>query len=594
MTSLRMRQIEIVAQDPSVRKGNRILTAWVSIPYEELDPGPKGYAVHVVDYDSTTQTMYRPAKLADLPDPPTPDDRHHAPPSAAAILGDPEYHAINAYALVMLTLHRFEFALGRRVAWGTQGPQLKVVPHAFEVANAFYSEDAEALLFGYVRSGAHPTFLGLSHDIVVHETTHALIDGLRDKFTAPSSPDQAALHEGLADVVALLSVFALKEVVGHFIDGLASAEGEDLPEALKGYVSKTDLTRPKLKQSVFFGLAEEMRGDARASRVNALRRSIEIDPDPNILNQLEFREPHRRGEVLVAAILRAFLEMWVARLRSLGSPGSRYVSADRVAEEGVTIADLLLTTVIRAIDYTPPIHIEFGDYLSAMLTADQEVRTDDSRYGLREHLRTSFADYGIKPASGTDDGTWNPPSKTLASAGVHLGSLQTDTTEMFRLIWANRADLRLDRDAFTRIASLRPCFRVSPDDGSHIRETVVECTQYLKIQASRLDHYGLKRPVGMDLETEVVLEGGSTLVLDEYGRLKFEIYNPLPNARQDAARLDTAQRRLDYLWNNGFLDRGNSLAKGLAAVHRGRTMGQAMDVDQPVDPRFDERGEQWI
>ena len=110
----------------------------------------------------------------------------------------------------MHTLHRFEFALGRRVAWGTGGPQLKVVPHAFEQANAYYSEDSESLVFGYVRSPHAPTFFGLSHDIIVHETTHALLDGLRDGFTHPSSPDQAALHEGLADIVALLSVFALQ------------------------------------------------------------------------------------------------------------------------------------------------------------------------------------------------------------------------------------------------------------------------------------------------------------------------------------------------------------------------------------------------
>ena len=148
---------------------------------------------------------------ADLPAPPS--DR---------ILGDPAYHALNAYALVMRTLHRFEFALGRRVAWGTGGHQLKVVPHAFEQANAYYAEDAEALVFGYVRAGRATTFFGLSHDIIVHETTHALLDGLRDGFTEPSSPDQAALHEGLADIVALLSVFSLPEVLLPFVDRLPS------------------------------------------------------------------------------------------------------------------------------------------------------------------------------------------------------------------------------------------------------------------------------------------------------------------------------------------------------------------------------------
>jgi hypothetical protein len=44
-----------------------------------------------------------------------------------------------------------------------------------------------------------------------------------------------------------------------------------------------------------------------------------------------------------------------------------------------------------------------------MLTADREVRADDSRYRLRARLLASFAAFGIKPASGTADGTWSPP-----------------------------------------------------------------------------------------------------------------------------------------------------------------------------------------
>ena len=603
-----MRQIEIVAQDPSVRKNNRILTAMVSIPFDDLDPGPRGYAVHVIDYDATTQTMYRPVRVP-------PDEVLHAP-SSGQILGDPVYHAINAYALVMLTLHRFEFALGRRVGWGNGAPQLKVVPHAFEVGNAFYSEEAEALLFGYIRSGPQPTFLALSHDIVVHETAHALIDGLRDRFTAPSSPDQAALHEGLADVVALLSVFSLNEVVGYFVDEIgkdiakrdaATSADNDAeanarsrtatrPRPPRGFLRKADLTRDRLEESVLLGLAEEMRDNVTAPRVNALRRSVTIDPATNILDRLEYQESHRRGEVFVAAVLGAFLDMWERRLKSLGAPGSIYVNADRVTEEGVTIADLLLTTVIRAIDYTPPIHIEFGDYLSAMLTGDHEVRSDDTRYRLRDSLIASFASYGISPASGSTDGTWEPPRKRLKSNGLHLGGLQTDVTEMFRLIWANRDDLELDKDALTRITSLRPCFRVSPEDGTHLQETVIECTQHLRVPASQLARYGLTKPPAMEDEHEVTLEGGSTLVLDEYGTLKYEIYNPLPRRRDDPARQARAQRRLDYLWNNGFMDPGAKLSKGLASMHRRRAMGLAADpeADQPGTVPFDPRPERWL
>ena len=46
------RTMTIIAQDPSIKDSNqKILRTQVSIPYEKLGPGPRGYRVHVVDYD---------------------------------------------------------------------------------------------------------------------------------------------------------------------------------------------------------------------------------------------------------------------------------------------------------------------------------------------------------------------------------------------------------------------------------------------------------------------------------------------------------------------------------------------------------------
>src|SRR5205085_3465663 len=103
-------------------------------------------------------------------------------------------------------------------------------------------------------------------------------------------------------------------------------------------------------------------------------------------------------------VMRAFLDVWTGRLTALGHIRGDYLDRQRVAEEGANVADQLLTMAIRAIDYTPPIHLTFGDFLSAILTADTEVRDVDTRYHLRDALRGWFARYGIKPSSPAEGG----------------------------------------------------------------------------------------------------------------------------------------------------------------------------------------------
>jgi hypothetical protein len=562
------RRVTVIAQDPGVTFGGKILRTQLEIPNEELLPGPRGYRVQVVDYDSSTQTLYKPTP--DLP------NRSDGPPkdpfekwSDGRLMASPDFHAMNTYAIIMRTLARFEFALGRRVAWSFPGHQIQVAPHAFADANAFYSPDDQALLFGYFPKleGKGMVFGCLSHDIVAHETTHALVDGLRERYTDPSSPDQAGFHEGFADIVALLSVFSQSDVVRIAIDSGKS----DAP------LAAASVTAEALRQSLLSGVAKQFGQELSGIRGQALRRSVELTPGRDYMKEAEFEEPHRRGELLVAAVMNTFLQIWAERLKPYIHDGA--LDRGRAVEEGAEVADRLLTICIRALDYCPPTDLQFRDFLSAMLTSDFEVYPKDVKYRFRQTLRESFKGYGIHPTSRgvAEPGTWDAPDCTPVTDRTHFEAMQRDPDEAFRYIWENRSPFKLHQNAYTRVLSVRPCIRVA-NDGFILHETVVEYLQLLKIRASELRRLEIERPPGMPPSQEVTLYGGNAMVFDQYGRLKYNIGNSIFHARRQT-------RRLDALWRSGYFSQKSPRGLRFAAMHRDRTLawGKLADAAEMTD-----------
>jgi hypothetical protein len=560
------RKLTIVAQDPSIKIGGRILTADVEIPAEELLPGPCGYRVNVIDYDTTANVLYEPAKFKELNNGLAGDPFAWAAAKKQlrsptnfnkALLENPAFHAQNVYAIVMKTLARFEYALGRRVAWGSQGHQIHVAPHAFADANAFYSKDDRSIFFGYFVGASKKTiYTSLSHDIVAHETTHALLDGLRGRYMEDSSPDQAAFHEGFADVVALLSVLSLRSLVGMLLDYGSGSRGP--------LVGEKHLTRDALAQSVLLGLAEQMGEELSGFRNQALRRSVCLKRGRPYYTMPEFDEPHDRGELLVAAMMNAFLDIWLSRLEKLGSLGRRQKDRSLVVEQATTVADHLLTMTIRAIDYCPPTDITFPDFLSALLTIDHEVVPDDSKYGYRDALLANFRAYGIElPAGVNPDGTWKRCSGGLVYSCTHFDSLLRDKVEVFRFLWENRRKLELNPDGYIEVESVQPSWRLGPD-GFILHETVAEYVQILTLTVGELKKaLDIEAPEDMPRWRRVRIFGGGALIFDEYGQLKYHIRNRIENAARQT-------KRLKYLWENGFFDQPPDAKSHFAMLHLAR------------------------
>jgi len=549
----------VIAQDRlATDASGDLLTARVDIPAEHLEPGPRGARFHVVDYDTSTGTLEPQVQVS--PDSPKRDPLKSRQP--ARLVRDPKVRAKNVYVIAARTLSIFEAALGRRLPWAFGGHQLYLIPRAFPEANAYYDPDNGAILFGYLPGGSDGEIqTALSHDVVAHETAHAVLDGMRPRYSEPALPDQDAFHEALGDIVALFSVFSLRAVVENLL------ERERTP---KRNISAQRLTAKALGETALFALAEELGEAISGERGSALRRTAESPPPENWAKLDAFLEPHRRGEVVVASLMEAMLGIWVARLQPLLLSGE--ADRGRVAEEGAKAADHLLRMTIRGIDYMPPIELEFADVLEAILKADEVVSPEDE-HDYRGAVRSAFARYGVIPSRiGLDldlevaQGLRPVP----AYERMNYEALRSDPDELFRFVWDNAEAFAINRDFRVHVDALHPSVRVGPD-GLVVPEVIADYVQTLELTAGELKSKAGWRslPRGLPPSTPIKLLGGGVIVFDQFGRAKLQFSKPLDDwSRQ--------RRRLEYLVSRNLGDRGGrfgfsySLPKGqrFALLHR--------------------------
>lgn len=386
------------------------------IPFEEVGPGPTGEYIEVVDFDPASKCWYEPVDLT--------EDAIASQQGLAPSEGNPQFHQQFVYSVAMKTIRHFEQALGRQVVWAPRSPstaparasarkpldwdyveKLRIHPHAIRDANAFYDSDRVALLFGYFDAAHQSTganfpgglvFTCLSPDVVAHETTHAILDSIHHRYIEDTNPDVAAFHEGFADIVALLQRFTFDALVE---DQLFRSEG-------------------RLDRYTIFGELATQFGEALEGNRGALRSMIgRFDPVrnewvplvPSPADYTENTEAHDLGAVLVAAIFDAFQRIYTFRTRDLfriasngtGEMPKGSISRDlvvRLAREAREIAEHLLHICIRALDYCPPVDINFGNYLRALITADLDIAPEDEG-GYRVALIEAFRARGIFPHS---------------------------------------------------------------------------------------------------------------------------------------------------------------------------------------------------
>lgn len=491
------RQVRIFALDPAASRLEGSV-ALVNVPYEPLEPGPEGRLFKVDNFDGAQQVRYRRVDLDDkivlMKDglDPTPSD--------------PRFHQQMVYAVCSNVYATFRSALGRQLTWGfkrkEEPERLCIRPHAFLGQNAYYDERLGELCFGYYRAkeglATDRTLPGgfvftcLSHDVIAHEVTHAILDGLRSNFSIPSGSDVFAFHEAFADLVALFQHFSYKDVVRVAI----ASSGNKIENAK----FLTDLAHQ-------FG---------HTSGNKAVLRSA-IDTGSPKLYDTEL-EHHELGGILVSAVFEAFLTVYkrkTARYIRLASNGLGVLPAGELpvelqgvlADQASRLASQFLSILIRAIDYCPPVDLRFGEYLRATITADYDLVPDDV-WGYREALIDAFLRRNIYPrnvSSLSEDAllwrsTTRPCGPIVALDFAHLqfqgdpasaaspqelrrqacvlGEFVTRPEHMEEFGLVDKKDLRLDGSIVDppSVESIRSARRVGPD-GQVVFDLVAEVIQ---------------------------------------------------------------------------------------------------------------------
>ncbi len=601
-----VRRLQAFAFDPSMSV--RLDTAPINhltfrIRWEQgLQPGPVGEYLEVVDYDPASGCWYEPVDLNAT--------FLLAQDGVAPSLGNPQFHQQMVYTVAMYTIENFEQALGRQIQWSPRmhsgdisHPQemisgeefvekLRLYPHALRAANAFYSPQKKSILFGYFEGPSGTVFSCLSQDIVAHEVTHALLDGMHRRYVEDNHLDTLAFHEAFADLVALFQHFTFNEVLEHQIER-----------------TRGDLEAPSLLGELAqeFGRATGRYGALRSAigTVDQNGKWVLVKPDPDLLKSTT--EPHPRGAILVAAVFAAFLAIYKARskpLLTLATSGSGVLPEGLLhptlvkvlAAEATKTAKHFLQMCIRALDYCPPFEINFGDYLRALITADYDMVPLDN-HGYRVALIESFRNWGIVPEGvrtiseeqlrwgfaknafkNLHEGQWNALSelakelapvinktlyrtsradqaRTLLEARVQAHAflqkaLQQDTNSSRRDSFMeitgldvrpnmNVPGLRYKRNSLPsfEVHAVIPTLRVTPD-GKIMKQLIITVTQ--RIRGVPIDE---SKEVDPDAKGDDRFDfrGGTTLIFDmesEEPRLRYAITRNI----HDSLRLDRVRR----------------------------------------------------
>jgi len=409
-------RVPVMIQDQLVAasKGMQELTESIAVEEEFFLDGPISERVAVVDFNE--DGALRPG--ARFEPPATSDDEGGYGGVAEPIdIRSDAFMQVNVFATVHQTMQMFEEpdTLGRRLTWGFKAPQLLVVPRAGEWDNAYYERDSHSLQFFHFPSrradqNGREVFTCLSHDIVAHETGHAIIDGIAPDLYNAISPQSLALHEAIADLTALLIAFRSRALRNTVLDQTGGS-----------IVNSTAFSR----------IAEDFGAQRKASGQNRPLRSL-LNEEHMPSSGGARTSPHELSSVLSGALYTVMVKMHEDRKKEKPAKGPGW--ALFVASEQFK------RMILRALDYLPPGEISFADYGRAITAADRAIFPSNSAE--RDWIAEEFARRGIISTTSELDCSIEPAREQALNRVLN----QLDPQTLVESDWAAYAFANENRD----------------------------------------------------------------------------------------------------------------------------------------------------
>lgn len=570
--------------DETLPDRKTLMQGWYYTGDDPLLDGPVSRRLAVIDLDPETGAVVPGARF--IPPKNGRPGRYDLKSEVDTEL--PAFKQVSVFSAVMRMMELFESpdVLGRPLRWAFDGEQLLIVPRAGRMANAFYHRDSRGLQFFFVddpEKEGQLVYTCLSPDIVAHETTHAILDGIAPDLYDSTSPQSLALHEAIADLGAVMLAIRtahLREAV------LVQSEG--------------DLSRPGAFNEVALQFGRAVHGDDRPLR--------DLYNDVSFLTPegARLRKPHDLSTILTGALYALLVaeydEMWSrysaqagtsetddagdaeapdeddAAEDDAGEASEEGTTGRRLSESGRALAaagDIFKRVVFRALDYLPPGEISFADYGRAIIAADVYSNPEHPRP--RDFLKAEFVKRGIVDA---------PEALDPVEPGFDLPP-DLDLDQLVRSDWAAyrfaetfRARLMIPEgvpfQARPRLDVTRTTWRGAA--GKAMNRALLFKVSWQETQGFGTD----------ELVREVAVTRGTTLAIDWASRKVCTLLttNPAHASQRGGLRARDEEMRVAFLASalaSGRIELGGPDAQLQEGVLSVRSLGRMLHVERDND-----------